>query len=290
MHYTFYMSIKKFFLFLLLSFPLLNISYLAAESTEETVEETEKVSFFLLFHEFGWNTLGTFTYGYGLPWLAGAAGTYGIIKSGADWQWNRFNVTHEKTSAYLPLAGVMTGTVLPVIVPSVLYFFNSDPDIQLTGLALGQAAMQAVLATSIVKAFTGRVPPHIAEAIDGDSLYQEDYSDEFRFGFWRGGIFNGWPSGHTATAVAMATTLVTLYPDNTAIKIGAIAYSAFIGFSMSFRAHWASDVFAGALAGYSIGRTVGKSYAKLRKGDSKSKQEKYSFIFYGTGLDLLIRL
>jgi hypothetical protein len=61
----------------------------------------------------------------------------------------------------------------------------------------------------------------------------------------------------------MAIALVELYPNNLALRIGAYSYATFIGFGMSLFAHWASDSIAGALVGYSIGKSVGSSYKKL---------------------------
>ena len=122
-------------------------------------------------------------------------------------------------------------------------------------------------------------------ASDGDEDYQDDYSKDFRFGFWRGGIFNGWPSGHTATATAMAVTLATLYPDNKYIFAGAIAYSAMIGVSMSFMAHWASDIFAGAITGFVIGRVVGKSFRNKQDG----KEDRLSLYAYPGGAGMTLR-
>ena len=197
---------------------------------------------------------------------------------------------NEFISEYVPLAGVSAGTFLPFLVPFTMYFGFDNPEIQLAGLALGQSAFQGFLVSSTIKTITGRVPPHIQDAIDGKEKYQDDYSSDFRWGFYRGGIKDGWPSGHTTVAVAMATTLVTMYPDNLAIKIGAVAYSTFVGASMTFRAHWISDVFAGAFAGFGIGRTVGKSFKKLKDGEYVPEQEKISLTYYGNGLGILVRL
>ncbi len=230
----------------------------------------ERVPFSDLFHEFGWNFLGAFTYDCGLPWIVGSAGTYAMVDTGIDWKWNRFSVRHGTVATIGSLPGVIVGSLAPIAVPLALYLGSDSAEYQLTGLALGQAAILGMTVTSSVKAFTGRVPPHIQEAIDGDARYQEDYSQDFRFGFMRGGVFNGWPSGHTATATAMATTLATLYPNSEAIRWGGIAYSAVIGLSMSFRAHWASDVFAGYFVGYAIGRNVGESFNALKRGEEPS--------------------
>lgn len=297
-----------FILFVLIFFPGLffsqDIKLSLSESTESYYSQTAlylsdsssperthgRIPFFsTFFHDFGKNYAGSFTYGYGIPWIVGTAGSYALVKTGADWEWNRFNVRHEFISEYVPLAGVSAGTFLPFLIPFTMYFGIDNPDVQLTGLALGQAAFQGFLVSSTVKTITGRVPPHIQDAIDGKSDYQNDYSSDFRWGFYRGGIKDGWPSGHTTVAVAMSTTLATMYPENTAIRLGAIAYSSFVGISMSFRAHWISDVFAGAFAGFGIGRTVGKSFKKLKDGKAAA-EEKVSLTYYGNGMGILVRL
>lgn len=270
---------------------VLPLSVYALEATEPELNkpakaETSRVPFFsTFFHGFGENILGTITYGYGVPWAMAAAGTYGFIQSGIDWKWNRFCVRHEKASNIATIPGGLIGTFAPFIIPLAMYFKSDNPEIQITGLAIGQAALLGLASTTFIKAFTGRTPPHVTEAADGDVKYQKDYSDDFKWGFMRGGVFNGWPSGHTTTAVAMATTLATMYPDNMSIRIGAIAYSAMIGISMSFMAHWSSDIFAGVFAGYAIGRTVGKNFAKLLH---DKPEDKVSFFIYPNGAELVV--
>lgn len=230
-----------------------------------------------LFHDIGWNILGSTFYGFGLPWAIAAGGTYGLIESGVDWKWNRFCVRHETMSMIGSLPGGLVGTFAPVVVPLVVYYRSDDPEIQLAGIAMGQAALLGFGYTTLIKVFTGRIPPHVRDAADGDAEFQEDYSNGFRFGVLRGSVIDGWPSGHTATAVAMATTLTTLYPDNGSILAGAIGYSVIIGVSMSFMAHWSSDIFAGAITGFIIGRTVGKSFRDLRDGKPADKLTFYAF-------------
>lgn len=256
---------------------LLSIVLIALACGQVFAEEksADRIPLFAtLFHDFGWNTLGALTYGYGVPWIMAAGGTYGIIESGADWKWNRFCVRHEMASQIATLPGGVIGSLAPFVVPVAVYYGTDNREYQLAGLAMGQAAILGWAYTSTIKAFTGRIPPHVREAADGNPDYQEDYSDGFRFGFWRGGIFNGWPSGHTATATAMAVTLVTMYPDNNKIFFGAIGYSLMVGVSMSFMAHWASDIFAGAITGIAIGRTVGKNFRNYR--DGKTNEERVS--------------
>lgn len=214
------------------------------------------------FYNLGHNLEGSFTINYGLTYVASIVGSYGIIKSGLDWKWYKLAIKNEA----IPKAGlpsVILGGTLPFILPEVLYIQgrnSKNRDLQVAGLALIQAELISVTITSAFKAITGRVPPEILGKKNKERI---DFSRKFRFGFNRGGIFHGWPSGHTMTAFAMATTLTTLYPDNTAIKIGAISYAYFIGIGVSTNIHWLSDAFAGALMGYAIGKTVGKSFRTL---------------------------
>jgi membrane-associated phospholipid phosphatase len=51
-----------------------------------------------------------------------------------------------------------------------------------------------------------------------------------------------------------------------------------MGFGKSVSVHWASEVIAGALMGYAIGKTVGKSYRRLLEG----KDEPGRITFYGS--------
>jgi membrane-associated phospholipid phosphatase len=85
------------------------------------------------------------------------------------------------------------------------------------------------------------------------------------------GIFSGWPSSHTIVAFALATTLTELYPDNTWLKTGVFAYAGCTGLGMSLFGHWASESFAGALMGYAIGKSVGRSFNQLLNDDNGKK-------------------
>ena len=150
-------------------------------------------------------------------------------------------------------------------------------DLQITGLAVGQAAILGVVASSVLKAFTGRVPPDKEELIN-------DYSGEFRFGFLRGGVYEGWPSSHTATAFAMAATLMELYPDNAAIKYGGFAYAFLIGLGVSANIHWFSDAVAVAFIGYAIGRAVGREFRSAM--GFNPQENNYSFFLTPGGIGI----
>ena len=219
------------------------------------------------------NMIGSCTYNYGLNYIVGAAATYGLVETGADWRWYRNAVEHPWISK-TGRVSVVTGLIVSVALPLGLYLYGrseKDANMQITGLALGQAAMNAAVITSVLKAFTGRVgPQHKSEVTD--------YSKDFRFGFLRGGIYQGWPSSHTAAAFSMATALMELYPDNTAIKIGGLTYASLIGLGVSTNIHWFSDAVAGALIGYAIGTTVGISFRNFMN----HTQDETSFGFYIT--------
>ncbi len=220
--------------------------------------DTSLIPLTTVFHEMDRNLLGSFTINYGLNYIVGSAASYGLVESGFDWRWYRNAIDHPWISRTGRIA-VVTGPLVSVGLPLGLYLYGrseKDANLQITGLALGQAAINAAVITSVLKAFTGRVgPQHKSQT--------NDYSKEFRFGFLRGGIYQGWPSSHTAAAFSMATALMELYPDNTAIKIGGLTYASLIGLGVSTNIHWFSDAVAGALIGYAIGSTVGSSYRSL---------------------------
>jgi membrane-associated phospholipid phosphatase len=248
-----------------------------AEADSETSGEnitlpnkTDTIPFSTLFYQFGANTLHSFTYNYGVNYLLSGLGTYYMVHSGLDWKWNRLAYNNVGL-AYAGAPFGIIGFAVPVAIPLWMYFYGKsrkNPEYQITGLALGQAAILGLLVSSSIKTFTGRRPPGILDPgiLDGvinGRTDSENYSADFAFGFMNRGVFDGWPSGHTAVAFAMATALVELYPNNLALRIGAYSYATLIGVGMSLFAHWASDSIAGALVGYSIGKSVGRSYKKL---------------------------
>lgn len=86
--------------------------------------------------------------------------------------------------------------------------------------------------------------------------YQDDPPNHW---LWEGPGFkyNSFVSGHATASFAVATVIAREYPDRK--WIGWLSYSIASLCSLSRihdNKHWASDVFAGALLGYSIGRLV----------------------------------
>jgi len=213
-----------------------------------------------LFHRLPRNVIAIFS-GRNLLWHALAIVlTIGIVTSGGDWayyRWTRAEIFFLASRPALPL-----GMFVPVLGSLLVLIAGVSAEnrrLTRTAWALGQAALLATLITSFYKAMTGRRPP----PFHGHPLVAalpEDSSHGFQFGFLKGGVFWGWPSGHTTVAFSMALCLITLYPKNKFLVFFAWLYAFYIGLSISVTIHWFSEFVAGAIIGSVIGRTVGKSY------------------------------
>jgi membrane-associated phospholipid phosphatase len=239
--------------------------------------DSSSVPITFVFHRIVNNALGSVIDNYGISYFAAAATTYGIVTSGFDWQWHK-NAQEHKWISNTGFISVETQPIASVAVPLGLYLFghfNDNRKLQVTGLAVGQAAILGAVASSVLKALTGRVPPDKKELTN-------DYSKDFRFGFLRGGVYEGWPSSHTATAFAMAATLIELYPDNAVIKYGSLAYASLIGLGVSTNIHWFSDAVAGAFIGYAIGKAVGMGFRSAMGLDTSKPN--YSFYLSPQGV------
>jgi membrane-associated phospholipid phosphatase len=214
------------------------------------------MSLLKLFHKIGTNVGNSFRYRYGLNYVLACVLTYLIVIFGLDLIWYRFALAN-LWIWQVGFVSVGAGFFVPLFLPPLLYVYGRVYklfSIQIAGLAMEQAAILGFLISSSMKVFTGRIPPEYVGRIMGFG--------GFRFGFWQGGAFNGWPSSHTTVAFAVAMGLIELYPGNTAIKIGAWAFALLVGLGVSTNIHWFSDVVAGALIGYAIGKTVGARFSK----------------------------
>ena len=262
---------------------ILVISLLALPlSAQEIDQPGQVVPFSVLFHKMDQHLAGSFTYNYGLNHALAIAGTYGLVQSGADWQYHNFMKDHIAI-AYMGFPAVILGGLVPLVIPAGLYYYgksHENSELQITALALGQAAILGFLVSSAYKAVSGRRPPEILDNNSNDP----DFSGDFKFGFMERGIFDGWPSGHTTTAFAMATTLIELYPDNGQVRMFALIYASTIGLGVSTNIHWLSDAFAGAFIGYAIGKTVGSGFRALM--GKENNPESFNLSISPNGLQL----
>lgn len=201
------------------------------------------------------NTLACFSQGRWLWHLLAIALSYLLVSSGFDWWW----FASSRSWPILPLffLAVILGALLPILAPLsflALGQVTADRKLRWTGWALGQAALIGAFIAAVYKAFTGRLQPDLLNTAT-------DLSRNFQFGFWRHGIFWGWPSSHTTIAFAMAITLIYLYSKNKWVLILAPLYALFIGVGVSTNIHWFSDFVAGAIIGSVVGVVVGHRFS-----------------------------
>jgi membrane-associated phospholipid phosphatase len=196
-------------------------------------------------------------------WLqaAGVAATVLLIEGNADYGVNRYFHEHRSYGNFFhPVVSI--GTFMTPVFGAVCYFGGmggSDPELKGLGSALLQSQILTSLYIGVLKGVTGRPHPTPDSGVDMKKL-----SRKFRFGFLRGGLFWGWPSGHTASAMALVSTLTAFYPEKTWLKIGGGALVAYTMAGVSAvgggHMHWFSDAVAAAFMTYAIGHTVGAYY------------------------------
>jgi membrane-associated phospholipid phosphatase len=225
-----------------------------------------------LFYRFPRNLVAIFS-GRNLLWHGAAIlMTIAIVAWGGDWAYYRWTRAEAFFALARPALGL--GMLMPVLWPLALLLVGlalKNRRLMSIGWALGQAAILAYLVTSGYKALTGRRPPpfhgHVGRlALEGPALM--DSSHGFQFGFLRGGIFWGWPSGHTTVAFSMAVCLIMFYPKNRFVLFCGLLYGLYIGLSVSVTIHWFSEFAAGAIIGSVVGMTVGRSFqSKLLERD-----------------------
>jgi membrane-associated phospholipid phosphatase len=240
-----------------------------------------------VFHNIGFNALHSFSFNYGLNFIGAGLGTGAFVGSGIDWQWNRL-AYNNTWLAYSGLPSLYIGYVVPAVTPLAFYItgrYIKDEKLQITGLALTQTLVLTLGIQSVLKMGTGRALPGIITELDHTrSSRTDDFSGEFDW--FNMNSIGGWPSGHTANAFAAAATITEIYRDNLPLKIALYSYAGLIGLGVSVNVHWASDVFAGALIGYAIGKTVGKSFYGLLN----NKNDKISLYVLPDTIGLRIRL
>lgn len=113
-----------------------------------------------------------------------------------------------------------------------------------TGLLGGEALINSAVVFSVLKNVTQRPRP------TRDGAHAE---------FFDGG--HSFPSGHAASAWALATVIANEYHDRSAVQIGAYGLAVAVSVSRyTGRNHFLSDVLVGSAIGYGIGRYVYKTH------------------------------
>jgi membrane-associated phospholipid phosphatase len=128
-----------------------------------------------------------------------------------------------------------------------------------TGYLAASAILQSMFVVNVFKVLAGRRRPYVADGEDhwgGPAAF-------FKAG---GEDAKSFPSGHTATAFALATVVSLQYRH--AGWVPAVAYTLAAGVGLSRIAldkHWASDVLVGAAVGHFVGRMVVRDHARRKR-------------------------
>ncbi|MDR2476663.1 MAG: phosphatase PAP2 family protein [Treponema sp.] len=259
-------------------FIIICVCFLCIYTFGEDIEQTNKaqnpiVSLSMLFHNIGWNALHSITYNYGLNFIGAGLETWAFIETGLDWKW-RNTAYKNNWLSQCGIPGLYTGYAVPGLAPIAAYITGriiKDERLQITGLALAQALILTLGIQSVLKMSTGRALPGIVNELDHTRSQRTDnFSDEFNW--FNMNFIGGWPSSHTANAFAAAAVIAEIYYKNIPLKIGVYTYAVLMGLGKSVSVHWASEVIAGALIGYAIGKTVGISFRRLTGSDLRESR------------------
>jgi membrane-associated phospholipid phosphatase len=210
----------------------------------------------------GRNLRDSFT-GTSLFWHSAAiVATGALVESGADAETQGYFARRRELDPYT-VPAVWLGYFMPLVLGGGLALHGvaaRNRDTRAAGSAVLQATLIAVATTSVLKAVTGRPNPDPTR--EPDMLRA---SREFRFGFLRGGIHYGWPSGHLGVNTAAMTSLAAYY-DSWAVTLAATSYLGYLAFGVTAHEgstmHWLSDVVAGTLMGFAIGTAVGRGFRR----------------------------
>ena len=223
--------------------------------------------------------LSAFGWPLGFHMLGGAL-TYKFSMENNDLMVARFAARQDQFAygiAFTP--GMMMGTFFPILVPGYMYFISDNRTLNNTGAVAVQATAVAFLYNNILKTISAREHPD-AELNSGER------SRDFKWGFFRRGVFYGWPSGHSMTNAAMAMSIASYNRDKPLVVAGCALYAGYIATSMVLgakgEAHWFSDAVAGTLMGASIGWYIGSVFYKDKVGEKQTPPKvTIAPLFYG---------
>jgi membrane-associated phospholipid phosphatase len=245
--------------------PTIDSTSADSAATSANVDTAQKLS---PFDHLGHNMLlSAFGWPLGFHMLGGAL-TYKFSMGNNDLMVARFAARQDQLAYGIVFTpGMMMGTFFPILVPGYMYFFSDNRALNNTGAVAVQATAVAFLYNNILKAISAREHPD-AELNNGER------SRDFKWGFFRRGVFYGWPSGHSMTNAAMAMSIASYNRDKPLVVAGCALYAGYIATSMVLgakgEAHWFSDAVAGTLMGASIGWYIGSVFYKEKVGEKQT--------------------
>jgi hypothetical protein len=157
-------------------------------------------------------------------------------------------------------SGILTGVAYAAY--SVIW---DDEEAKETSMLLTEALITSGVWTRVGKMLAGRERPSAA--------YEFSHEDGGRWSGPSGSLnkrsnesvskYDAFPSGHTATAFAIATVFAKRYSTSSYVPIISYSLATVVGITrMIEHTHWASDVFAGACIGYLCGDQVVSHFEK----------------------------
>ena len=180
-----------------------------------------------------------------VPWIVVGAGTAALFASD-HWTARQLPNTVDQVSISKDVSQVGASyTVLPIT--AGFYIGGAiahNEKARETGVLGGEAILDALILTSVVKVATQRKRPLDGNG-DGD--------------FFDGG--SSFPSGHAAESWALASVVAHEYNKNLLYPITAYGLATLVSVSrLSGQNHFSSDVFVGSAMGWFIGRYVFKTH------------------------------
>ena len=228
------------------------------------------------FWNIGNHTYESFTGWNALFHITAIGSTSILVNSGADKNVQNWSAGHDQDVSLLwSEPALLGGMIAPWGLPLGLMYWSKNSKWQMAGAAALQSFTIAITVNTFLKGITNR------RGTEESIKSSFDESKDFNFGFFKQFPFDGWPSGHMMTNMAVMTTIATYFADTSWVQYASYGWATYIFAAVSFGhsggIHWISDVVAGALMGWTIGRTVGRGFAK-KHDDKKEAASNYQFI------------
>jgi membrane-associated phospholipid phosphatase len=123
--------------------------------------------------------------------------------------------------------------------------------------------VQTFLVEFFIKGLTGRQRPFIASGVDhwaGPAGFFNRYDPDYD------GLYDSFPSGHSATAFSLATVVAMQYRHRAWVPVLAYTIAAGVGLTrVTMDRHWMSDVVVGAVIGHLVARLVVRSHYRRQR-------------------------
>ncbi|MCL5670580.1 MAG: phosphatase PAP2 family protein [Acidobacteria bacterium] len=158
---------------------------------------------------------------------------------------NQFNQVMSSRNAILGMA----------LVPASFYALGlgrHDSYMQKTVQLSGESVLDSEILNLVIRDVTRRIPP---KEIPPNGDFSDSFFMRHKGPFYVGN--GGFPSGHTIAAFSIATIFAERYPRHCWVPWVAYGLAALVGFSrVTLQDHFPSDVFAGAVLGFTISHFV----------------------------------